>query len=189
LFFVSPTQINFEVPAGAASGPATISVFRGPQLMFSGSTLISATAPAIFTANSDGRGVAAAIAVHARQDGSQTWQYVFDPEVPYGSRAPVPIKTGSSDEVVFLILYGTGIRGCKQLSAVQATIAGIPAQVEYAGSQSGFVGLDQVNIRIPRDSAMPDGEVEVVLTVEGQRANTVTVNMARYASKTGEGPE
>jgi uncharacterized protein (TIGR03437 family) len=177
LFFVSPAQINFEVPAGAAAGPATISVFRGPQLMFSGSTLISATAPAIFTANSDGRGVAAAIAVHAKPDGSQSWQYVFDPEVAYGSRAPAPIRMGLADETAFLLLFGTGIRGCRQLSSVRATIAGIPAVVEYAGPQSDFAGLDQVNIRIPRD--LPNGEAEVVLTVEGQRANIVTVSIAR----------
>jgi uncharacterized protein (TIGR03437 family) len=147
--------------------------------MFSGSTIISTIAPAVFTANADGKGVAAAIAVHAKPDGSQIWQYVFDPDAPYGSRAPAPVKMGPADETVFLILFGTGIRGRSQLSAVHATIAGIPADVQYAGPQSGFVGLDQVNVRIPRDSALPGGEVEVVLTVDGQRANSVTVSIER----------
>ena len=60
---------------------------------------------------------------------------------------------------------------------MRASIGGLPATVDFAGSVREFVGLDQVNVRIPRDPAMPHGEVDVVLTVDEQPANRVTVNI------------
>jgi uncharacterized protein (TIGR03437 family) len=177
LFFVSPGQVNFAVPGGAAAGPAVIAVYRGQVQMFSGSVQIEAVAPALFSANSDGRGVAAALAVHVKPDGSQSWHYVFTPEAPSGSRTSTPIDMGPDNETVFLVLFGTGIRGRSRLSAVRATVAGFSADVEYAGPQPDFVGLDQVNVRLPRDPAMPRGEVDVVLMVDERSANKVTVNI------------
>jgi uncharacterized protein (TIGR03437 family) len=59
---------------------------------------------------------------------------------------------------------------------MSCTIGGVPASVEYAGSQNGFVGLDQVNVRIPA-GLKGRGEVDVVLLVDGQRSNTVKVNI------------
>lgn len=121
--------------------------------------------------------MAAALAVHVKPDGSQSWDYVFTPEAPPGSRSSTPIDMGPDNETVFLVLFGTGIRGRSQLSAVRAVVAGVPADVEYAGAQLDFVGLDQVNLRIPRTPTMPHGEVDVVLTVDERPANKVTVNM------------
>ena len=121
--------------------------------------------------------MAAALAVHVKPDGSQSWHYVFTPEAPPGSRSSTPIDMGPDNETVFLVLFGTGIRGRSQLSAVRAVVAGVPADVEYAGAQLDFVGLDQVNLRIPRTPTMPHGEVDVVLTVDERPANKVTVNM------------
>ena len=46
----------------------------------------------------------------------------------------------------------------------------------FAGAQGGFVGLDQANVRIPRSLA-GRGDVDVVLTVDGQPANVVRVNV------------
>ncbi len=178
LFFVSPDQVNFLVPDGvAALGLAVITVYRGEVPLASGNVQINLVAPALFSANSDGRGVAAALAVHVKPDGSQSWHYVFTPEAPPGSRSSTPIDMGPDNETVFLVLFGTGIRGRSRLSAVLATVAGVPADVEYAGPQPDFVGLDQVNLRIPRTPAMPHGEVDVMLTVDERPANRVTVNI------------
>jgi len=152
-------------------------VYRGPVLLVSGNTQISTVAPAIFSANSDGRGIAAALAVHVQPDGSQSWQYVFTPEAPVGSRTNTPIDLGPAGEAVYLVLFGTGIRGRSQLAAVQATVGGVPAAVEFAGAQGSFEGLDQVNVRLPRESGVPRGEVEVTLIVDGQSANRVTVSI------------
>ena len=40
----------------------------------------------------------------------------------------------------------------------------------------GFVGLDQVNVRLPR-CLLGRGQVDVALTVDGKTANTVQVNI------------
>jgi uncharacterized protein (TIGR03437 family) len=93
-----------------------------------------------------------------------------------GSCIPKPIDLGSATDRVYLQLYGTGIRGASSLSAVAAKVGGENATVEYAGPQGGFVGLDQVNVSLPRTLA-GRGEVEVVLTVDGRTANTVAVNV------------
>ena len=53
-------------------------------------------------------------------------------------------------------------------------IGGVDAQVQYAGAQGSFPGLDQVNVQVPPSMA-GRGEVDVVLTVDAQPANTVKV--------------
>ncbi len=53
-------------------------------------------------------------------------------------------------------------------------IGGGEAPVNYAGPQGGFVGLDQINVLIPRSLA-GRGVVDVVLTVDGIPADTVQI--------------
>jgi uncharacterized protein (TIGR03437 family) len=48
--------------------------------------------------------------------------------------------------------------------------------VLYAGTQNGLAGLDQANVRLPRTLA-GRGVVNIVFTVAGKTANTVTVTM------------
>jgi len=75
------------------------------------------------------------------------------------------------------VLFGTGIRGRSDLSNVKVEVGGEAMQVLYAGPQSEFVGLDQVNLILSR-SLIGRGEVNVVLTVDGKVANTVTITIA-----------
>ncbi len=77
---------------------------------------------------------------------------------------------------MFLILYGTGIRGRSGLGAVNGEIGGAAGELFYAGEAPGMPGVDQVNIRLPR-SLLGRGDVSLVLTVNGQMANTVMVNL------------
>jgi len=48
--------------------------------------------------------------------------------------------------------------------------------VLYAGPQLEFAGLDQVNVPLTLN-LRGSGEANVVLTVEGQTANPVTINV------------
>jgi uncharacterized protein (TIGR03437 family) len=48
--------------------------------------------------------------------------------------------------------------------------------VLYAGSQPSYAGLDQVNVSLSL-SLRGSGESNVVLTVDGQTSNTVTINI------------
>jgi uncharacterized protein (TIGR03437 family) len=176
LFFVSPGQINLAIPEGVAAGQATITVVRDDGRSASITVQIDPTAPGLFTANADGRGVPAALAIRASADGAQTQIPVFQCGSAPGSCTPAPLDLGSESDQVILLLFGTGIRGRSSLGAVRLTIGGTNAEVLFAGPQGAFVGLDQVNARVPR-SLIGRGEVDAVLTVDGRVSNTVRVHI------------
>ncbi len=69
-------------------------------------------------------GVAAGIAVTAGADGSQTSQLAFECGATPGSCFAVPLDLGSETDQVVLVLFGTGLRGRSDLSAVSATVRG-----------------------------------------------------------------
>lgn len=174
LFFVAPGQINAAIPAGTSAGAAQITITAGDGKISVGTIQISSVLPGIFTANASGQGIAAATALRVKADGAQSFEPVSRLEGT--TVVAVPIDLGPATDQVFLILNGTGIRGRSNLSAVTATIGGASVQVSYAGDQGSFVGLDQVNLPIPR-SLIGRGEVDVVLIVDGKTANTVKVNI------------
>jgi uncharacterized protein (TIGR03437 family) len=59
---------------------------------------------------------------------------------------------------------------------VTLTINGVSVQVLYAGPAPNFSGLDQVNVGLPL-VLRGSGEANVVLTVDGQASNVVTINV------------
>jgi uncharacterized protein (TIGR03437 family) len=176
LFFVSPTQVNYQIRPGTAAGPATVTITSGDGTVSTGLALIKAVAPGLFTANGNGQGVAAAVAVRVKADGSQQLEPVAQFDAAQNKFIARPLDLGPETEQVFLILFGTGIRQRSSLSAVIATIGGAYAQVSFAEAQPGLVGVDQVNVLVPRSLA-GRGEVDVLLTVEAQMANAVRVNI------------
>ncbi len=173
LFYVSPTQINYQMPAGATAGPATVIINRRDGGTAVGPTQIATVSPALFTANSTGDGVATALALRLKPDGSQSYEPVaiFDPS--QNQFVAAPIELGDENDQVFLILFGTGLRHGKSLSA---KIGGADAEVIYFGAQGGFAGFDQINLRIPRSLA-GRGDVEVSLTVNGIAANPALIKI------------
>jgi uncharacterized protein (TIGR03437 family) len=176
LFFVSPTQINFLVPPGTANGVATLKAALDEGFVACGLVTIASVAPGLFTANASGQGVASALALRVRPNGMQTYEPVarFDPA--QNIFVAVPIDLGPEGEQVFLILYGTGIRHRSSLANVTTTIGGVAVGVLYADLVPGLEGLDQVNLLLPR-SLVGRGDVDVVLTVDGRRANPVGVSI------------
>jgi uncharacterized protein (TIGR03437 family) len=52
----------------------------------------------------------------------------------------------------------------------------VDSPVLFAGAQGTFVGLDQINVEAP-GSLRGRGEVSLVLTVDGQAANAVSINI------------
>ena len=72
LFFASPGQINYLVPPETAFGPATVTVRTAAGAAILGEVEIVRIAPALYTANSSGNGLAAALFLRVAQDGTQT---------------------------------------------------------------------------------------------------------------------
>ena len=162
LFFVSPNQINFAVPPGIAtdeSGTAQVIVSSPLGTFALGTISIAQTSAAIFTADASGQGEAAALAT---VDGI-TYQ-------------PSPFDVLVNGAPNILVLYGTGFR---HASAVTVSIGGQAARVLYAGAQGSFVGLDQLNVEIPRSlaSAVRNApqRTEVTVSVNGAEAGQVYV--------------
>lgn len=180
LFFVAPQQINYQVPPGTADGLATVVITSGDNKISVGALQVTRVAPGVFSANATGQGVAAATILRVKSDGSQTFEPVSRFDSAQGRFVSIPIDLGpdqgSATDQVFLVLFGTGVRFRTALAGVSATIGGASAQVAYADVAPGFIGLDQVNIRIPR-TLIGRGEIDVALTVDGKVANTVRLNI------------
>ena len=174
LFFVSATQINFQVPMGAVAGNATINVMLNGSIVGTGTITIAPVTPGLFTANATGQGVPAATLLRIKADGTQSYEPLL--QLSGSSYVPLPIDLGASTDQVYLVAYGTGLRNRSALSGVSCTIGGASAMVSYAGAQGSLIGLDQVNVLIPR-SLIGRGDVSVALSADGKTANAVTINI------------
>ena len=66
--------------------------------------------------------------------------------------------------------------GAQFAASCEAILGGINADVFYAGTQSQYAGLDQVNVLVPT-ALTGQGEIDLLLTVDGKTANGVRVNV------------
>ena len=170
LFYVSPSQINFEIPAGTATGTATVTFQNQNGTIQSTTISIGSVSPGIFELN--GAGLVAALVLPVISGTQQPLQPVY--QIASGSVIPLPINLGPSTEQVYLEMYGTGIRNAK---SVTVTVGGLSVPVLYAGAAPGFAGEDQVNIGPLPQSLAGKGSVNILLTADGQAANTVNVTI------------
>jgi uncharacterized protein (TIGR03437 family) len=186
LFFVSPGQVNYQIPAGTALGAATVTITSGDGSVSTGNVTIASVAPGLFTASASGQGVAAAVALRIKADGAQIFEPIATFDAAQSRFTSVPIDLGPQGEQVFLIFYGAGFRNAPNTDGnpdngsaenVTLTLGGVNAPALYSGPAPGFIGLDQLNIGpIPR-SLIGRGEIDVALTVAGKIANTVKVSI------------
>ncbi len=176
LFFVSPNQVNYQIPAGTAAGTATVTITSSDGIVSAGAAQVATSAPSLFTADASGQGIAAAFAVRVR-NGSQTVEQVYRFDSAQGKNVGVPLDLGPAGDTVVLVLYGTGLRNRTSQNAVTASIGGANSEVLYASVAPGFIGLDQLNVVVPRSLAGRNSEVDVVVTVDGKTANTVRVSI------------
>lgn len=173
LFYVSPTQINFLLPAGPILGMAGVTITSSDGTVTYGAAQLETVAPGIFTANQDGAGAPAGFAIRVSGN-TQSRESLYKLDMATGRQVPAEIVFGPESEAIILELYGTGIRGRSTQSAVSATIGGMAAVIEYADRHPVYVGLDQVNVRVPR-ALIGRGEVDVELTVDGKAANAAKI--------------
>lgn len=172
IYYVSPEQINFVTPPGLASGAAIITIQRAGKADRIGSAEIRAVAPALFSMNGTGKGVAAATAIRVVA-GRQDPVNVFECSAVDCAAVPIDLV---GDAPVYLTLYGTGIRNRSALQAVTCTIGDVSVPVLYAGPQPEFAGLDQVNVALNFNRRV-SGEIDVIITVDGQPSNPVRINL------------
>jgi uncharacterized protein (TIGR03437 family) len=156
--FVSPTQLNVQVPD--LSDEATVSVVvTAPAGTVAGTAILKQLAPSLFTIPLNGTAYAAAVGL----DGA----YIGPPGQLPGGRAAGP------GEVIEI--FGTGfgpgipsqpagmmVNAVPLSGAVSASICGQAAIVGYAGLVGP--GLNQFNVAVPN---VPTGPCAITLTVNG----------------------
>jgi uncharacterized protein (TIGR03437 family) len=176
LFYVSPGQVNYLIPAGTAAGLATVTIAAGGSVTATGQIDIVPVSPSLFTLNASN--LAAAYVLLVDQNGGQTFQPIYQVDKG-GNVSALPIDLGSATDTAYLILFGTGIRNRSGPGSITATIGGLlDAPVIYAGPQglNNSEGLDQVNLQLPAGLAgatpLP---TTLQIMVDGQPSNSVTL--------------
>jgi uncharacterized protein (TIGR03437 family) len=159
VLYAQASQINVQVPYTVAQSLTT-----SVQVQFDGQPVgsltlpVAATAPALFS-------------VAANQDGS-----------PNSQSEPAPPNT-----IVTLYATGEGLTDGANIAGsagvpplarpqlpVALTVAGMPAQILFAGSAPGLVGILQINARLP-GGFVPSGQVPVVLTVGSTASPPISI--------------
>jgi uncharacterized protein (TIGR03437 family) len=175
LFFVSPSQINFQVPWELEGFErTTLTVVNGTLASAPLQVNVVPASPTLFSTSGAGAGQGAIL--------------IAGPEV---LAAPAGAFTGSRPvrRGEFLEIYATGLGPVSRLQGDGSpktatppaisrtpivTIGGVPATVSFSGLTPGAVGLFQVNVQVPDGVASGNG-VPVSITVYGVTSNTVTV--------------
>jgi uncharacterized protein (TIGR03437 family) len=161
LSYAGPSQVNFLVPDGTSSGTATVDIGAS-----SGTVTVNGAAPGLFALGSNQTAAALAVRIQNGQT-AQTAVAAFDCSLGTCTTVPIVIDSQST---VYVSLYGTGIRGAA--SSTTCTVGGVTVPVTFAGKQTTYPGLDQVNISIPA-SLRGSGVVDVVVTSNGMASNVV----------------
>jgi uncharacterized protein (TIGR03437 family) len=164
LYFVSPGQLNVQVPYETPAGYATLGVINNGQVD-SYSFLVSPTAPGLFTG---AKGVV----------------------VPVGSasrgQTVVLFMTGEGDTLPALAT-GAAPPNSTPISKLPAprqpvtlAIGGVPVTPSFVGIPFGLVGVTQINFVVP--AAAPLGPQTVVVIAGGVESKAATINISSAAT-------
>ena len=169
LYYVSPTQIDAQVPLELTPGPVTVQVLRNLAVSVSQVLNLLPAAPAILSVNQQGTG--AGLVLHAADSSLVT--------------TSAPAKAGEN-----LVIYCTGLGALQSttlksgqlppnpppdtVNTPQVTIGGANATVTLSGAAVGYVGLYQVGVQVPA-SSQKGNAVTVRLAIGGVSSNVVTI--------------
>jgi len=168
LFFVSPGQINAQLPFNVAAGQARAVVTNPAGESAAEAFNVAASAVGIFQLPGTNRAIA------LNQNGTinspdnpesrgnvlvvfLTGQGTVSPAVPTGQAAPLTQLTRAA-------------------LPASANIGRAAAEVVFLGLTPGFVGLAQANLQVPA-GAQTGNEVVMFISVDGQAGNTATVSI------------
>ena len=168
LLYVSPAQINFQMPFEVSGSTASIAVRASGLTSATATVPLANEAPGIFRATS----VSPTAGTVLNEDGTLNISLnparagsilqIFATGLGRVSPAVITGQTGATAEPLNRVLTPTNV-----------LIDGAPAEVIFAGLAPGFVGLYQVNVRLP--ASVPTGNVTVVIQAGSRNSNTVTV--------------
>jgi uncharacterized protein (TIGR03437 family) len=167
MLFVSPGQINIQVPYEIPVGTAHLVVRSAVGTSTPANFTVTPTGPGVITLPVTNHALAVNVTGGALNSANApavpgeyltayvTGQGQVNPAVPTGSPAV-------ADPLSYLS------------APIQVTISGQPADVQFAGMAPGFVGLMQLNILVP---VLGAGEQNLEVTIGGVAANVTTVSI------------
>jgi uncharacterized protein (TIGR03437 family) len=173
ILYVTPNQVNFQVPSGTPAGTATITVAGNNLTSNTVNVPVLTAAPGLFF-QSLGQ-PDAGHAIVQNQDFSL-------------NSSSNPAKVGST-----IIAYGTGSGPLDHpvpdgaaapstslttaTSSWGATFGTVTAKVDFAGLAPGFIGLLQMNIEVP--ATLNTQDYLLTLILNGQKSNAATVSVTK----------
>jgi len=183
LFFVSPGQINAQVPvelSGATSALVQIEIRTGGTSLTSPGVVfpILAASPGIFTIDQSGTGTAVGFhpTTATQICGAGHLECLYSP-VSQGEVISIYANGLGLPKGGFSASGGVPTSAVPVASAVTASIGGTPATVLFAGLTTNFVGVYQVNVLVP--SGIPGGpSVPFVISVGGLSSNAASLPVA-----------
>ena len=179
LLWVAPAQINLQCPDGPPGQRFSLTVERDGQASAEVSIAQEYATPGIFTIDATGEGQGSILI-------GNTDQFVMRTTPGIPSRPAIPgdyisiFATGLGTLTV-PVPPGEAAQGAESsvVAPVGVKIGGITSEVTYAGMAPSWVGLYQVNARVPAGAPVGDA-VPVVLSVTNpdgsvSSSNTVTI--------------
>ncbi len=168
LYYVSPGQINFQMPSDAPLGNARVEVNVEGQHVSSFDAqpvMLTAVDPGLYMNGPRAAALNPDLTPHTAATPQAagailafylTGQGTVKPAIPDGSAAPAaPLSMVDG--------------------AAQATIGGQPAEVIFAGLAPGFAGLTQINVRIPEGLSPGDHPAFIVINGIPSNAGLISV--------------
>jgi uncharacterized protein (TIGR03437 family) len=168
LLFVSPEQINAQLPSDLEEGEYQISIRRSGQSEITGKFTIARNAPGLFTQNLDSKTVVMA----SHQDGK-----------------PVsPSRPARKGEIIGL--YGTGFGPYERkapdgfalptaplyplLDRLDLLVGERVIETSWSGAAAGYIGLAVTRFKVPEDLAS-GVSLDIRVRINGRESNTVSL--------------
>lgn len=188
LFFVSPTQINAQLPLEVTVGSVPVRVTRADGSTVTALATVAPSAPGVFTDDSTGRDRTFVI----KPDFSGT--YPLTP-VPVGTDRVAPggvvilYLTGLGRPISGSLATGVGAAGLVRVTPPTIRAGGKPLEILYAGYAPGLVGVNQINVRVPQ--GVSGREPLEVCTADGcvSTPQWMETNCADRRLETAVGPQ
>jgi uncharacterized protein (TIGR03437 family) len=166
---VSPGLLNVEIPGSLTPGMQyQVVVVANGAIATPDSLQLTPTAPGIAT-------TAAGFVSASHLDGTPVTQAA--PAAPGEALTLLAAGLGLTDTPVPDGTASPASPLANALSTPSITIDGAPAAISFAGLQPGGVGLYQINFTVPTDAK--DGDLDFVLSQEGQPGNTGTLSVKK----------
>jgi adhesin/invasin len=166
LYFVSPGQINFQMPSATAPGSVPIVVTTNAGSSSGLTSMVTPVQPGLFiNPNLRAKALNQNLSLHTPQTPIGAGEYVLLYLTGLGPTTPAVADGQPAPTNPLAMLNGS----------VSATVGGLPATVQFAGLAPGFAGLIQVNAQIP--PGLSPGDQPVFITINGAPSNAGVITV------------